>query len=206
MGTIGSCFAQEKVLGLNKVGKGISGLGEDDIQVNKMLCQTQFYTLLQTQLDTMLQTLLQTKLGTQLMPIKKALDYVVLDALDHWEKMHTETDSVVHSTNENNLAVSSFYGTNQSHYCMMLEALGLSANDISNPRNFLRLEKYIERAFNLKYLTFTQLDNSGNLIKEFAAIHNTESDYTFDQHKRPFLRLLQAALRKARQLIRRGYF
>lgn len=99
---------------------GISGLGEDDIQVNKMLCQTQFYTLLQTQLDTMLQTLLQTKLGTQLMPIKKALDYVVLDALDHWEKMHTETDSVVHSTNENNLAVSSFYGTNQSHYCMML--------------------------------------------------------------------------------------
>eukprot|EP01036_Dinobryon_divergens_P026211 gene26211-34832_t len=170
MGTIGSCFAQEKVLGLNKVGKGISGLGEDDIQVNKMLCQTQFYTLLQTQLDTMLQTLLQTKLGTQLMPIKKALDYVVLDALDHWEKMHTETDSVVHSTNENNLAVSSFYGTNQSHYCMML------------------------------------VDNSGNLIKEFAAIHNTESDYTFDQHKRPFLRLLQAALRKARQLIRRGYF
>ena len=207
-----------------------SGLGKNDIQVIKELFQT------------------------QLAPVKKALDYVLLDALDPWEKVHTEKDSIVNSTNESNLPlVSSFYGTHQNHYCMVLgnvrnvhvicahiwpnltagdglEALGLSSNDVSNPRNFLRLEKSIEKAFDRKYLTLTPqfsvseegtfkllltvlnpdllnsklIDNSGNVITEFAAINNSQSDYTFDQHKRPFLRLLArhklAALRKARQL------
>ena len=110
-----------------------------------------------------------------------------------------------------------------------LETLGLQANDISNPRNFLRLENSIEKAFDRKHLTFTPqflehagtfklrltvlnpellesnlLDNSENRITSFAAINNAESSYTFNEHKRPFLRLLArhklVTLRKARKL------
>jgi hypothetical protein len=35
-----------------------------------------------------------------------------------------------------------------------LESLGLSAADANNPRNFLRLNKSIEKAFDEKRLTF----------------------------------------------------
>jgi hypothetical protein len=192
------------------------------------------------------------RLQTELAPIKRALDHVMLQALDPWEKIHTERESVVSNAEKTNLQnVSTFYNTSMSYYCMMLgniknvhiicahiwpecthgeglETLGLQANDISNPRNFLRLEKSIERAFDRKHLMLTPqfsvpgtfklrltvlnpellesnlTDNDGNVVTTFAAINNAESNHTFDEHKRPFLRLLArhklVSLRKARKL------
>ena len=91
----------------------------------------------------------------------------------------------------------------------------------------MRLEQSIERAFDRKNLTLTPqflgpgtfklrltvlnpdllksnlTGNDGHVITSFAELNNAESDYTFDEHKRPFLRLLArhklVSLRKARK-------
>jgi len=100
------------------------------------------------------------RLQTELAPIKSTLDHVMLQALDSWEIVHTERESVVSNAEKTNLPlVSSFYNTPKKHYCMMLgdiknvniicahiwpesthgeglETIGLQANDILNPRNF----------------------------------------------------------------------
>jgi hypothetical protein len=75
--------------------------------------------LLQTGLAPLQTGLAQ--LQTELAPIKRALDHVMLQALDPWEKVHTERESVVSNAEKTNLPlVSSFYDISKTNYCMML--------------------------------------------------------------------------------------
>ena len=109
---------------------------------------------------------------------RAALSFVVEDALDPWETIHSEVSENVRQSESMNLKpVSEFYEIPSSHYCMVLgrcthsniicahiwpkrthgkslPALGLSQNDVNHPRNYLRLHEAIEKAFDRKRLTF----------------------------------------------------
>ena len=119
-------------------------------------------------------------------PLKKSLDLIMADILDPWEKIHSETDSVVGANEERNLEpVSKFYCMPLKHRCMVLgacthaqiisahiwpkhtygkglDAFELSPLDVNNPRNFLRLHNSIEKAFDRKRLTFVPVSVTSN--------------------------------------------
>ena len=171
--------------------------------------------------------------------IKKSLDIVLADMLDPWENIHSETNSVVEQAETANLQpVSAFYGMKQRDQCMVLgvcthaqitcahiwprwtrgrglEAYELSHLDVNNPRNFLRLHKSIERAFDHKRLTFVpvSMSTAGELLMEvvlldpalfseditynrvtvkFETLHHKQFNYVFTPTKTPFTRLLSA--------------
>jgi archaellum component FlaC len=124
----------------------------------------------------------------EIAPIKKALDLVLEDALDPWEKIHSETSSVAKLCDELHLHdVSSFYGMPKKHACMVLghcthcdiicshiwpkstlgkglQSFDLTAADVNSPRNFLRLHEDIEKAFDKKYLTFLPTPGESNSL------------------------------------------
>ncbi len=171
--------------------------------------------------------------------MKKSLNFVMAEILDPWEKIHSETDSVVGANEEYNLEpVSNFYGMSRKHRCMVLgtcthaqiisahiwpkhtygkglDVFELSVLDVNNPRNFLRLHKSIEKAFDRKRLTFvpacvtsngelkmkviildpTLLDEDisyNQITIKFSTLHNMPFDYAFCPTAMPYTRLLSA--------------
>ena len=133
-----------------------------------------FYFILAFSLDDIREVVKE-----EIAPMKKALHGVLETMLDPWEAIHSETDSVVADSEKLYLnSISEYYGTNKSHHCMILgkgithcniicahiwpkhtlgkglDTFELSPFDVSSPRNFLRLHKTIENAFDHKYLYF----------------------------------------------------
>eukprot|EP01031_Cornospumella_fuschlensis_P034620 gene34620-41924_t len=130
------------------------------------------------------------ELRSELAPVRKALNLVVGELLDPWEKLHSETESTIEAAERLNLGpVSSYYGMQKKSRCMVLgkathcqikcahiwpkytmgnglEAFDLSNADVNNPRNFLRLHSAIERAFDYKRLVFVPecLTSTGALV------------------------------------------
>lgn len=172
-------------------------------------------------------------------PLKKSLDIILADMLDPWEGIHSETSSVVVANETLNLTpVSTFYGMKQKGQCMVLgkathcqittahiwprytrgrglEAFELSRLDVNNPRNFLRLHKSIEKAFDHKRLTFlpVSMADTGELQMEvvildpallqedisynqttvkFSTLHHKQFHYVFKCGQTPYTRLLSA--------------
>lgn len=121
---------------------------------------------------------LDEHLRKHLAPMTKAIKLVVTELLDPWERINSETESVVEAAEQRNLnPVSDFYGMSDKAMCMVLgkatncqikcahiwprctlgrglETFDLSNTDVNNPRNFLRLHGAIERAFDHKRLMF----------------------------------------------------
>jgi hypothetical protein len=181
------------------------------------------------------------------------LSIVLNSVLDPWEKIHSEvTDVIVSNTAPYLSVVSDYYGTPKANYCMVLgfnttyrdiicahiwplhtrglelSTMGLSVSDIDNPRNFLRLHRSIEKAFDQKKLYFyvssrneeaktfalsvcitdpnlkTEKFSVGQVERSFSDLHLKEFDYEFTLSKKPFLRLLamhaQRTLEKALNL------
>lgn len=171
-------------------------------------------------------------------PLKKSLDIVLADMLDPWEGIYSETNSVVERAETNNLQpVTAFYGMKKKQ-CMVLgscthaqiicahiwprytngrglEAFELNRLDVSNPRNFLRLHRSIERAFDHKRLTFVPVSMSptDELVMEvllldpalfsevisynqidvnFSTLHHKHLSYTFTPNRMPYTRLLSS--------------
>jgi len=176
----------------------------------------------------------------------KSIGIVFNLLLDPWETIHTERTESRNQASELFLEqVSTYYGTVQKYYCMILgsninrcdiicshiwpkhtygqglETFELNASDVNNSRNFLRLHKDIEKAFDKKWLYFDYhhltetsfklivrvvnpilLDdtndkskiknNQGVTIKTFSDINDSHTDYTFTNEMKPFKRLLAA--------------
>jgi hypothetical protein len=191
------------------------------------------------------------QLRNELAPVKKALDLVVAELLDPWERIHSETESTIGAAEQLNIEpVSSYYGTPKKAWCMVLgkathcqvrcahiwprwtigsglEAFDLSNADVNNPRNFLRLNRAVERAFDHKRLMFVpeSLGSMGeltlkvvildpalpgedlsfnNATVKFSTIHNKRFSHVFMPGKMPFTRLLAnhalQAMNKAKTL------
>mmetsp|Transcript_1792 Transcript_1792/g.3683 ORF Transcript_1792/g.3683 Transcript_1792/m.3683 type:complete len:249 (+) Transcript_1792:522-1268(+) len=190
-------------------------------------------------LEDMISRVVDRVVSREVGPLKKSLDIVLADMLDPWEGIHSETNSVVETNETLNLnPVSAYYDTRKSGYCMVLgrithsqitcahlwprqtlgrglEAYELSRLDVNNPRNFLRLHKSIELAFDRKRLTFLPVSVSiiGHLemkvvildpklcnedlsfnqtTVKFSTLHGKLFHYVFTPLKTPFTRLLSA--------------
>jgi hypothetical protein len=168
-------------------------------------------------------------------------------ATDPWENIHsTSTQAIEAATSHHQRPVCTFYNISKK-VCMVLgeitdpniicshiwpactygrglESFNLQQEDINNPRNFLRLHKDIERAFDHKRLYFEYVDGPSPLILSvvlldpnlqseiikfndgtttpFSAIHNQLFSHQFTEDKKPFLQLLSLhahhAITKAR--------
>ena len=119
-----------------------------------------------------------SELRSELAPLKASLEFVVSEATDPWEIIHTEISNIAktRSTSYRD-QICDFYGISKTHYCMVLgkashcdivsahiwpnhtgghglDTFGLTTTDLTNPRNFLRLHDKIEKAFDRKHLTF----------------------------------------------------
>lgn len=187
---------------------------------------------------------------SEIAPTKKLLNLVIAELLDPWEKIHSETESTIEAAEQKNLEpVSSFYGI-QKKACMVLgrvthckikcahiwprwtrgnglEAFDLNNADLNNPRNFLRLHRAIERAFDRKRLVIAPetlgsggeltlkiviLDPSlhsesleyNNATEPFSTINNKLFSHVFVPNKMPYTRLLSnhavQAMDKAKML------
>jgi hypothetical protein len=190
-------------------------------------------------LEEMLVRVVGALVSREVGPLKKSLDIVLADMLDPWEGIYSETNSVVEKSETANLQpVSEFYGMKKKGQCMVLgacshaqitcahiwprytrgrglEAYELNRLDVNNPRNFLRLHKSIERAFDHKRLTFVPVSMSpaGELLMEvvlldpmlfseditynqttvkFGTLHHNHFNYIFTPTKTPYTRLLSA--------------
>ena len=170
--------------------------------------------------------------------IKCALELI----LDPWEQIHSElTEKIEAESTVHLVDVSAFYGTDIKHYCMVLghvtnchiicahiwpkltmgkglSALGLDRSDVNSPRNFLRLHKSIERAFDKKRLCFSYNMEGGDirfvvsildpdLLQEtyeadgntvsFSQLDNLPCHYKFVPPAKPFVRLIAVHAIKA---------
>jgi hypothetical protein len=172
-------------------------------------------------------------------PLKNAFKAVVGLLTDPWEQINSEITDIVMTQSVTHLtAVSGFYNTPPKHYCMVLgtvshcdiicahiwpkhtngnglEAFGLSPIDVNNPRNFLRLHRTIEKAFDHKRIHFELseveagppekivlivriLDNSildeeikiSNEIHYMRELKDRIFDFKFLSTNRPFTRLI----------------
>ena len=171
----------------------------------------------------------------ELEPIKTSLKYALESLLDPWEQVHSEITEKIEAESLLHIdVVSEFYGTPKHQYCMMLgkatdchiicahiwpnftrgkglEVVGLRFEDINCPRNYLRLHKSIEAAFDKKRLCFSFVMNGeavqfvvnildpSLLIEKFKAskediyfssLQDRAFDYTFVPPVKPFLRLI----------------
>ena len=182
-------------------------------------------------------------------PIRTSLRHALEVLLDPWEQVHSEITEKLEAESSLHIDdVSKFYGTLKSKYCMMLgkatdchiicahiwpkltagkglEAVGLHSVDINNPRNYLRLHKSIETAFDKKRLCFSfVMDGEAirfvvnildpSLLNEkfkasgdeicFESLQDSSFDYKFVPPVKPFLRLIAIhatkALEKAQNL------
>jgi hypothetical protein len=187
----------------------------------------------------------------KLKPMNRALNCMLESALDPWENIRSiGTEVMIAASTPHINDVCTFYGVAKKHYCMVLGSVthsdiicshiwpshtygnGLSsfdlhAEDVNSPRNFLRLHKDIERAFDHKRLYFEYVDgvspapivlrivlldpavfseniNVNNGTMPFRDVHEKVLDYPFVGDKKPFLRLLSLhadrALLKARSM------
>ena len=181
-------------------------------------------------------------------PIQKGLAIVLSEQLDPWENIRsTATDLMIEESGSHLAAVSEYYGTPQKYFCMVLgkatdcdiicahiwpahthgmgmEAFDLKPEGVNAARNFLRLQKDIEKAFDAKRLYFelASVDDDSlhlsvrivdpNLKTEqirvgdatspallFSAIDGREFAHTFAPDKLPYKRLLAAHAMKTIQ-------
>ena len=126
-----------------------------------------------------IRALLNHEMRDLLEPIKTSLKYALEILLDPWEGIHSELTEKIKDESAMHLdKVSSFYGTPDKQYCMVLGrvtkchiicahiwpkytmgkglcAVGLDREDVNSPRNFLCLHKSIEKAFDKNRLCFT---------------------------------------------------
>jgi hypothetical protein len=182
-----------------------------------------------------------------LKPLRLALDHVLESATDPWENIRsTSTEAIKAATSPHLNDVCKFYNISKK-VCMVLgkithaeiicshiwpahtlgrglQSFKLQQEDVNNPRNFLRLHKDIECAFDHKRLYFEYVSGPSPLIlrvvlldpnlhsenirfnngatKPFSEIHNQLLSHQFLDDKKPFLRLLSVhayqAITKAR--------
>ena len=119
-------------------------------------------------------------------PVKKALDIVLSDILDPWAAIRDDSSSIGYVTAPKKSEICKFYNFVETH-CMILgkipaqhnacniicahiwpnHTLGqgldifhLEPSDLNSPRNFLRLQKELEAAFDQKKIMFIMDDNS----------------------------------------------
>lgn len=190
-------------------------------------------------------------LDSKIAPLEKSLNFVLEQCSDPWECIHTEISAIAHQRGCSHLpAISAYYNIPEQNYCMVLgqvthcdifcahiwpahtagrglETLGLQAVDVSNAKNFLRLHKCIEKAFDRKSLTFLPVETfqhidqvvklkvvvlnpdllslslvfyKGSPIQlTFNDINNREFDITFHASNLPFLRLITLHAQRAFQ-------
>ena len=130
--------------------------------------------------------------------MKLSQKFIISAMLDPWENIRSLTSELVIA--DNNLhkkRVCSYYNIDKKKrngFCMVLgnvfadgevicshiwpshmngnflESLGLSAADANNPRNFLRLNKSIEKAFDEKRLTFLKTPNKNENIIQLKIV------------------------------------
>ena len=187
----------------------------------------------------------------KLKPMNRALNCVLESALDPWENIRSiGTEAIIAASTHHIDDVCAFYGVAKKRYCMVLgnvthsdiicshiwpshtngnwlSSFDLSADDVNSPRNFLRLHKDIERAFDHKRLyfeydgggspdpivlrtvlldpeVFSENINVNDGTMPFRDVHEKELHYQFVGDTKPFLRLLSLhadrALSKARSM------
>ncbi len=173
-----------------------------------------------------------------LKPLKLALDYVLESTTDPWENIRSiSTEAIKSATALHIDPVCGFYEIDKKT-CMVLgpithahiicshiwpaqtfgsglESFKLKREDVNNPRNFLRLHKDIEHAFDHKRLYFEYVSGPSPLLlrvvlldptlffeeitfspgsphptKKFSDIHLQLLSHQFVGDRKPFLRLL----------------
>ena len=175
-------------------------------------------------------------ISSEIAPLTKSVYLVLGELLDPWEKIHSETESAVKAAEKMNMEPVTQYYCVGKKTCMVLgrvthchvvcahiwprgtigkglEIFDLHNADVNNPRNFLRLQKSIEKAFDDKRLIFVPvslalsgaltlkvviLDPSlntedlsyNNITVKFSTIQKKLFSYTFLPGKTPFTRLL----------------
>jgi hypothetical protein len=187
---------------------------------------------------------IRATVADELRPVKTALAFALYSALDPWEHIISLDTQVVVNRSLNHLAsVSNYYGTGRHHYCMFLgaathcdiicsyiwpqhtageglEVFGLEKGCVDDPRNFLRLHKSLEKAFDRKRIIFDcvpattagefklQLNildpdfrndaiSYNNSTVFGSDLDNTQSHYIFREDRLPFRRLLSMHIQKA---------
>jgi hypothetical protein len=171
-----------------------------------------------------------------LKPMKDALKHTLELVLDPWEQIHSEVTEIIEAESNLHLDnVSDFYSIPKNQYCMVLgkvtychvicahiwpkctmgkglDVIGLERRDINSPRNFLRLHKSIENAFDKKRLYFsyimegddirfvvkildpTLLQETLTVAKDttisFASLQDVSFHYKFVLPCKPFLRTI----------------
>lgn len=182
---------------------------------------------------------------SKIAPLKKTLGNSLALYSDPWEQIHSQVSAVVLAESSKHLkAVKSFYGIYSNKYCMVvgeerfrdvicahiwpnytlgknLEIANLNPTDVNNPRNFLRLHRDIERAFDKKQLCFVIHSPSStkskiklevcvlcpdllskeivvnNVKRTFSWLNGRCAKYVFTNTKKPFLRLLSLHAKNA---------
>ena len=195
--------------------------------------------------------IMDAKLDAKLNPMNRALNLVMESVLDPWENIRSiETEAIVAASEPHIDDVCEYYRISKKHYCMLLgkvthcniicshiwpshtygrglTSLDLQVEDVNSPRNFLRLQKDIELAFDHKRLYFEYVGgvapgpirlrvvlldpqifaeniNVNNRKMPFRDVHEKVLDHQFVDDRMPFLRLLSLhadkALLKARSM------
>jgi hypothetical protein len=187
----------------------------------------------------------------ELAPLRTGVALALYTALDPWEYIHSVETNVAMTRVVSLLTIiSTYYAIPKQHYCMFLgqathcdiisshlwplhtageglQMMGLVQTDINEPRNFLRLHKVLEKAFDHKriilehheiadgkfklklhafdpsFLTEEIIFNNQPAILG-CSIDGTLSDYSFSSSQKPFLRVLavhaQKSLSNAKQM------
>ncbi len=192
-----------------------------------------FYSVLRSELEPVLSEIVAMR--SELEPMQKALKHVLELSLDPWEQIHSDiTDRIIKASAAHLNPVCTYYGVAQHHFCMVLgrvthcdiicaniwpahtngkglEAIDLKREDVNNPRNFLRLHRSIERAFDKKRLYFfvhdeanhggdiqlivvivdpvllTETYNVNNATHSFADLQGCSFAYRFTKNNKPYL-------------------
>jgi hypothetical protein len=190
--------------------------------------------------------------SAEFVPIRKALILTLQSLLDPWEKIAKSSTS---GSSKSSLVeydrkdICEYYGIPESHYCMVIglcyhcdvscahiwpkhtygdgiEQFELKREEINSPRNFLRLHKAIEKAFDSKHLIFLPSSDGGSntfvvrvlnrniLLNEFPVdkcksmkfedIDGQKMHCDFRGEKYPFRRLLAYHASKALDVAERN--
>jgi hypothetical protein len=229
--------------GPGSVAVGAGGLTKEDIA-----------TIMKEEMKVMKEEMkeeMKEQMKVTMGPINRALQCVLEISLDPWENIRSiTTENLIKETVPHLQEISEFYVVPKSKYCMVLgpathcdvicahiwpacthgsglEHLDLQRDDVNNPRNFLRLQRNIEKAFDDKrlYFDFIDVKEGGNVclrvrlldptIQSEEILYNNQTitfsqieekyfHHQFVNEKKPFLRLLSLhadkALTKARAM------
>lgn len=182
-------------------------------------------------------------------PLEASISFVLSEATDPWEGIHSEVSAIAKERASHFLVeISTYYGIPRAHFCIVLgkathcdiifahlwpqltagrgmETFGLNSEDLTNPRNFLRLHNTIEKAFDRKRLAFLPADDFvsgvgnpvslkvvildpklhqeplsyGNTSTTMGALHNKAFHFKFPPEKSPFLRVIAIHAFRAHQ-------